>query len=337
MECTIVGKIESLASTLDRLSGGLEVRISSGQLLGPLFQFPLYDERVKLLFPQLDLAGVASGRPRLKAMLANLCLLPENLTASGWIIHVYLEAGMDVFFAKKLTTLVLLLEEALLMRLVFVDPAKGFELSPLREVLAKSLESHQLLNPGPDFDQCLPSVKDMKPSLWNNEDPEHGYNMLQTVWTCETLQGLQSIMMHRRVFHYGFNISGQDLLWSTSDISSTSRHSLARQIKLSFEHFQGTFDHDRCHNWTEVVARVAELALAGPDEFKKCVETILSILHEADQGAETWERLMEHVLKLEHRIPDWRDQLAAYEDEEVMADLADNKPFRKQKKAHQHS
>jgi hypothetical protein len=40
---------------------------------------------------------------------------------------------------------------------------------------------------------------------------------------------------------------------------------------ILFPHLHPTFDHSLFRNWTEVIARITELAQAGPEEYKKCL------------------------------------------------------------------
>ncbi|RSL93607.1 hypothetical protein CEP52_013144 [Fusarium oligoseptatum] len=100
-------------------------------------------------------------------------------------------------------------------------------------------------------------------------------------------------------------------------------------VWFRFKYMQTAPEYELLRNWVEVIARVMEIALAGPDEYKRCLEAIFRIQYEANQGDVAWEQLMKHVLKLGHRIPDWRNQLARYEQGEIIADVHENGLLRK--------
>ncbi|KAM0425510.1 hypothetical protein ACHAPT_009299 [Fusarium lateritium] len=173
----------------------------------------------------------------------------------------------------------------------------------------------------------------MESSAWNKRNPEYMYHMFRIIWSSQSLDDIQTAtgdeLWKFAKYETISNRLGFQLLTSGTIPSQwyCELPGLDSEPRLHFSHLQATFDSTLLRNWFEIIARIVELAMAGPEEYKKCLETIFKIQHEADQcseadqGGEAWERLMRHVLKLEHRIPDWKDQLSRYERGEILADL----------------
>ncbi|KAM6521605.1 hypothetical protein FSOLCH5_006361 [Fusarium solani] len=292
---------------------------------------------VSLIGPNFDLADVAAGLPELEAMLDALPYKGGDVIAEDFH-HVELEVGIQGgirngaanILAKKMATLVMVLEESLLLKLV--APSRG-----RRIMHPVSKESNVVKGPWPqggavnsDYDSHVPPIAAMKPAAWNNRDPEHICRILSKVWSASQ-QELESILK-MCVFNCDFYmvVKTPELPRNWAQLP-TSDPVFTRPVDreqgrtwFCFRHLKTTFEYTLLRNWVEVIARIVELALAGPDEYKRCLEAIFRIQHDADQGGVTWEQLMTHVLKLEHRIQDWRDQLARYERGEIIAGLSED-------------
>lgn len=312
----------------------------------------------ELIGPHCSWADVAVGLPEFDAALDALHFLEGDTSAQDSCrvkvaagVQGGLKGGETNLLAKKIATLVMMLEECLLLKLV--APSRGpRKLHPLRKESKVALgeETEEDLASqwpvSPDYNSHVPPTIVMKPAAWNRSDPGHMHATLQSIWSAPSVVELQYILCARfpkfcdfcfgpsagldptrwwdlNVDDYGLRIL-EERPQDPTHIATQYDWSRERPTWFYFKHLQTTFKHALVRNWVEVVARVVELAQAGPDEYKRCLETIITILHDADQGGGgvTWEQLMKHVLKLEHRIPDWRDQIARYEEGEIIEGLS---------------
>ncbi|UPK91543.1 hypothetical protein LCI18_002478 [Fusarium solani-melongenae] len=212
------------------------------------------------------------------------------------IVKGGIKSGAADLLAKKMATLVMVLEESLLLKLV--APSRG------RRIMEPVSKESNVVRGG-----------------W----PKDGDN-----W-------MVPIAVRKRP-----NVVKGEWLQGGAVNADYDSHVHPLLTWFCFEHLQSTFDYRLLRNWVEVIAHIVELALAGPDEYKRCLEDIFRIQHDADQGGVAWEQLMAHALKLEHRIQGWRDQLARYdqptecEQEEIMTGaeellLLDRRHERKQR------
>lgn len=295
-----------------------------------------HDDTVSLVGPNFDLADVAAGLPELEAMLDALPYVGGDVTAKE-SHRVEIEVGIQGgiingaanLLAKKITTLVMVLEESLLLKLV--APSRG-----RRTVQPVSKDPNVTEGWCPqdgavdffEYGSHVPPTEAIKPAAWNNRDPEHIHRILSRVWAASK-EELESILERSYLecnFHMEVKTPKRPRNWDDLPPRDPASRFDPEQGRawFCFSYLQTTFEYTLLRNWVEVIARIVELALAGPDEYKRCLEAIFRIQHAADQGGVVWEQLMTHVLKLEHRIQDWRDQLARYERGEIIAGLSED-------------
>ncbi|KAJ4317789.1 hypothetical protein N0V84_007151 [Fusarium piperis] len=188
----------------------------------------------------------------------------------------------------------------------FVDPRIWFHKKDLKEDLSKEDPSndylalareHANIEPMPD-----PPIRfykeDFKEDLSNEDLVE------------DIIKDLKEDLKEEDRYHLDPNVDPRD--------PEKSR------IWFHFNHLQITFIPKLLCIWVEVIARITELALANADDYKRCLEAIFRVQDSADQGGSAWEQLMEQVLNLGDRIPDWREQLTRYQQIELIGGLPED-------------
>ncbi|RSM18165.1 hypothetical protein CDV31_003087 [Fusarium ambrosium] len=304
---------------------------------GGFFITGFISDTVSLVGPNFDLANVAAGLLGLKVVLEEL---PENrgcIAVKDYhrvVLQVGVQGGIESdaanLLAKKIATLAMVLEESLLLKLV--APASGRHIYPVNEKSKVVRDRRPHIGAvSSDYDSHVPPIAAIKPAAWNSRDPEHVCRVLTKIWSSPSPEELQSLL-NDDWMNCDFYLEPEkreylSQRWPSprNDPSFTRNQDLEEYHPwFCFRHLQTTFEHRLLRNWVEVISRIVELAMAGPDEYRACLEAIFRIQHDADQGGVAWEQLMTHVLKLEHRIQDWRDQLARYEQGEILASLPKN-------------
>lgn len=170
-----------------------------------------------------------------------------------------------LFTPRRIISLALVLEDALLTPLVLPIPlqTRGTGLVPLRETFSQTpIDAQEFYLPHPATDSYIPSIEAIKPSRWNCQDPELGRRWIQTIWSGRSPNGVCDLPKYSNR-PYGVSFWIQPSQYETTHVGSGR--------SILFPHLDPTFDHSLFRNWTEVIARIAELAQAGPEEYKKCL------------------------------------------------------------------
>ncbi|KAH7167989.1 hypothetical protein DER46DRAFT_625651 [Fusarium sp. MPI-SDFR-AT-0072] len=263
------------------------------ELAHPLSKARMWDG-VEVTTPVFHSGELDSGLATMNTALTNLRQLGLQISADdscGMHVHVGVETGMTILLAQKITTLVVLLENTLLLRLVAPPRWKSGFSMPIcqNSSLAMDMDLHKPLKDPNALYQHVPCMDTMKPGKWNNWYPKHLYKMLYGVWGSTILADLSLRLKKARVHRCGFAMSLRD-------------HNM-------------TFDHELLRNWTEILARIVVIAQSDAEEFKRCVEKIISINGRDDK--DVWKGLMTDVLGLGHRVPQWEEQLKCFERDRV--------------------
>ncbi|EEU40617.1 uncharacterized protein NECHADRAFT_75938 [Fusarium vanettenii 77-13-4] len=307
---------------------------------------------VELDLEDFDLDDVAAGLSYSEAIFDALPYTKGDITA-GSFDRVILRANLGDYIpssaahllAKKMATLVVALEESLILKLVAPNSEyRDFNLVTKTSNAALHLETQDDAE-SPDYESHVPPVTAMESAAWNNRGRERMYRIIRRIWLTPSLQELLIILSAWNYSSCGFYLAFGDSqgYWDPEDAPTAIRHRKNREDQslppsgidargysnpgcydalFGFTYLQATFEHTLFRNWVEVFARIIELAMASPDEYRECLEAIFRIQYSTDQGSVAWEQLMEHVLKLGHCIQDWRDQLARYKQGEIIAGLS---------------
>ncbi|GKU03300.1 hypothetical protein FLAG1_05809 [Fusarium langsethiae] len=274
---------------------------------------------VEMCTPILGQAELASGLPTIKTILSGIRQTGAQITADdscGMHVHVGVEQGMTVYLAKRIATLVVLLENSLILRFVaphrwtstYTMPICDDSQAAMKEasIDAADLEA---------FEKHMPPQLSMRPSKWNNNDPRKYYRILRTIWSCKDLDALSKQLRKNGINRCGLAISLRNHDGRPMKLFTRNRFE-GTPSTVEFRYSQMTFDHVLLRNWVEVVARIVDLARAENGEFKKIAEEIIDLNYEAgQQRTAAWRLLLERVFKLEHRIPDWEVQLEKFVEE----------------------
>jgi hypothetical protein len=291
------------------------------------FAHPLSIKRswdgVELTTPVFHSGELDSGLPTMNTALTNLRQLGLQISADdscGMHVHVGVETGMTILLAQKITTLVILLENTLLLRLVAPPRWKSGFSMPICEnsSLVTDMDLHSPLEDPTALNQHVPHMNTMEPGKWNNWYPKNIYKMLNGVWGSTILADLSLRLKKARVLRCGFAMSLRDHNVSVSDRGENLERS---PTTVEFRYSQMTFDHELLRNWTEILSGIVVIAQGDAEKFKRCVEKIIKINGEDDK--DVWKGLMTDVLGLGHRIPQWETQFERFERGEFVSHLDD--------------
>ncbi|KAF4977992.1 hypothetical protein FZEAL_5557 [Fusarium zealandicum] len=269
-----------------------------------------------------------AGLPTVKTVLDTLRNSADTeITADescGLHVHVGVESGMNVVLAKKIITLVMLLEDTLLLRLVSPTRLGNDYARPINQSSAVVLEPWPISQNDEGLNSHVPPAAAIEPGLWNNKNPQHLHRVLEKLWSAPNLQELSRLIRKETISRCALALSLRD----HSGKSKWNRLSGSFEntpTTIEFRYAQMSFDIQFLRNWVEVVARIVELAQAGPAGFKKCFSKICEIQYKAGkEGKPAWEMLLKSVLNLGHRVPEWQNQFAKYKRGEVFSHLDNN-------------
>lgn len=282
--------------------------------------------------PGFYLADVVAGPPGVDKLLCGWPKIADpNRPLIGFEVSVKsgIGSGAANLLAKKMATLVMVLEPLLLK---LVAPGRW-------PWVTRELTEYTYFPWFPDcsvkygYDSHVPPMVATKPEVANGGEPEYMDTMLKMTWGAPSLCELDSRLLTSPQLYYGFSLSLSKEDWMykdprpcqsreyvfEDDYRQYSFHESRRQQNLEegwssfcFKHLQTTSDDVLLRNWVEVIIQIVELAMASPDEYKRCLEVIFRIQHDDDHDGTAWELLMRQVLKLEHRILYWTRQMDKY-------------------------
>ncbi|KAF4948210.1 hypothetical protein FSARC_13803 [Fusarium sarcochroum] len=282
---------------------------------------------VEFSTPIFHSGELRSGLPTMNSVLSNIRQMGLDITADnscGMHVHVGIEGGMTLLLAQKITTLVMLLENTLLLRLVSPIRWVSDYAEPVCESSRAATGIWSMPNDTKLFEKHIPPMSAMQPGKWNKNDVDRYYGMFGTVWSAQSLQSLAGVIRKGGYHRCAFTLALRNRDGKHSEIMFKKNLENSPST-VEFRYSQMTFDHALMRNWTEVVARIVVLAQADAGKFKECVELIMQLHHEAEvDGKTAWKLLLKYVLKLEHRIPEWEAQLAKFKRGEHISHLDEN-------------
>ncbi|KAM0322800.1 hypothetical protein ACHAPQ_008890 [Fusarium lateritium] len=267
---------------------------------------------VEICTPVFGAGELNSGLVTMATLLSSIRNMGLDISADescGMHVHVGVESGMTLLLAQKISTLVVLLENTLLLRLV----------APSRWGISNGTFSNESL-----FHQHVPLMTAMQPAEWNDNASERYYRLLHAIWQAETLQSLSAVLRKKDLTRCAFTLC---LRYESTrqDLSAGKAGFHGTPSTVEFRYSQMTFDHELLRNWTEVVARIVVLAQADAETFKKTAASIVQINYEAEvEGKAAWKSLMRDVLGLEHRVVEWEVQLDRFKRGEYISLLDKN-------------
>ncbi|SPJ82060.1 uncharacterized protein FTOL_09465 [Fusarium torulosum] len=284
---------------------------------------------VEICTPVFGAGELDSGLVTMETVLSSIRNMGLDITADescGMHVHVGVESGMTLLLAQKISTLVVLLENTLLLRLVAPSRWVSTYCKPVCEDSqgARQGVSNGTFSNDGLFEQYIPPMTAMQPADWNDNASERYYRLLRAIWHAKTLQSLSGVLRKSDVTRCAFALC---LRYESTqqDPSAGEDWFHGTPSTVEFRYSQMTFDHELLRNWTEVVARIVVLAQADAETFKKTAASIMQLNHEAEgEGKAAWKSLMRDVLGLEHRVVEWEVQLDRFERGEYISLLDEN-------------
>ncbi|KAM0488395.1 hypothetical protein ACHAP7_001389 [Fusarium lateritium] len=284
---------------------------------------------VEICTPVFGAGELNSGLVTMATLLSSIRNMGLDISADescGMHVHVGVESGMTLLLAQKISTLVVLLENTLLLRLVAPSRWVSTYCKPLcedsqgaRQGISNGTFSNESL-----FHQHVPLMTAMQPAEWNDNASERYYRLLHAIWQAETLQSLSAVLRKKDLTRCAFTLC---LRYESTrqDLSAGKAGFHGTPSTVEFRYSQMTFDHELLRNWTEVVARIVVLAQADAETFKKTAVSIIQLNYEAEvEGKAAWKSLMRDVLGLEHRVVEWEVQLDRFKRGEYISLLDKN-------------
>ncbi|KAM5347685.1 hypothetical protein ACJ41O_007509 [Fusarium nematophilum] len=280
---------------------------------------------VEVSTPIFGSGEILAGLPKMKSVLDVLRRSGVEITADescGLHVHVGVEEGMTLLLAKKILTLVILLEDAILLRCISPTRLGNYCAEPL--IQPTGVSRNGWTEPEGAIPLLESHVPPIKPSAWNGDKPEHFHLMFRQMWSATSLQGLSKLIRQGTITRCAVALSlrngkGQYMCGaSTADLEGTPS-------TVEFRYSQMSFDLPYLRNWVELVTRIVHLAKADATPFKECCASICEVQEKADEsGVVAWKMLMGSVLKLGHCVPEWQIQMAKYRRGEIFSHLDDN-------------
>ncbi|KAF7542268.1 hypothetical protein G7Z17_g11731 [Cylindrodendrum hubeiense] len=277
---------------------------------------------VEISSPIFQAGEWSAGLPTLNTAISALREMDAEITADescGLHVHIGVQGGMTILLAKKIITLVMILEDSLLFDLVGTSRLanENADAINLESIMAKGeIPAHDFAEDPTGSDNLMgahvPPMEAMKPELWNQHDPERFYDMLTKVWSSKSLQRLSMLTKKESSSRGAFDIALRDhtglprppVCHGTFDGGPTT---------VEFRYAQMSFDIPFIRNWIEVLFHIVRIAHQSPGDFKNSLATIFELTAKtAAENKLAWDAIMEGVLGLGDRIPEWKRQRHLY-------------------------
>ncbi|KAK7413760.1 hypothetical protein QQX98_007327 [Neonectria punicea] len=335
----------AICSWIDRGKDGITNLLSAGnteirkddQLEGTCFivkneslgehQSGINEERnwpgIEIASPVFRAGELTSGLPTLTEAVNSLRDMDASITADescGLHIHVGVEGGMTLLLAKKITTLVMILEPTMLYELVAPSRVTNACAAPMKKelVIARGFASDNSWDFDPNkscevMDAYLPPVAAIPAAEWNDQDPAGFHAMLKVVWESKSLQRLSALTKSSHVYRGGFFLSLRNSEGETRGPTYYNEDLEKTPSTVEFRYAQMSFDVAFISNWINVLFRVVKLAQQDASDFQKCLASIYELMDVTGQrGEHLWPVMLGEVLGLGHQSPAWRLQRQMY-------------------------
>ncbi|KAF4451175.1 hypothetical protein FALBO_16370 [Fusarium albosuccineum] len=283
---------------------------------------------VEMVTPIFHSGELRSGLPTMASVLGHIRSMPLEITVDescGMHVHVGVKTGMTLLLAQKIITMVMLVEDTVLLSLIPKSRVASHFAMPINRDAALALNKTWTTDTSVNQlqESHVPPMETMKPALWNNYVPLHFYSMFHQVWNAKTLPELARITRKNELTRVAVCVALR-APWGEAVSPRWPGDLEDTPSTVEFRYSQTTFDHKLLRNWTEVVCTIVDLAQADPGTYKTYLTNIIETQHQAEQqGKPAWEMLMKNVFDLEHRIPEWKQQLDNYKQGVVFPELDD--------------
>lgn len=297
--------------------------------------------------PILDMSELDDGLPRLSRVLSALRKTGMRVLANescGLHIHVGTRSGMRLMHAKKVATLVALLEHHVLLALLPYRRSETFssrsigQFSRFARHMSRGYVYKDMLaaDSHPAMNEHLPpswTSKRLPRRPWNYGKPSAFRDTLKLIWSSGTLVELQDGLHLREGGRAGVALylrepgQGKPPLDSNGlprsdkhDLQGTEPTYEGAQSTYEFRFPQMSFDGDFIKHWAELCCKMVELAMLPAPQFAALLERLTGVLEEIEDKESGLQNIWP-VLGLQHQSPFWAAQLRRQEMDEDISHL----------------
>lgn len=295
---------------------------------------------IEITTPVFNMSELSAGLPQTKQVVSALRHMDLDIAANrscGLHVHVGLRAGLRLTLAKKLVTLVMLLEQPLILPLC---PASRTE-SPFASLISeKSRFVTRKLDPdemaialrveGPEMRDHWPwRLGDSTPTAWNSGDPASLQGTMQLIWHSPSLLELAEGLCKRPSSRTALAIrlrapNGVPFEKTGVDVDENAVDFEGTQSTIEFRYPQMSFDMPFIKNWVELCSKLVEVATLDAPAFKAKLQEVVRALCEAKaSGSAEWETVLT-AIGLGHQVAEWREQLQRHARGEEISHLGEN-------------
>ncbi|KAH6608517.1 hypothetical protein Trco_001863 [Trichoderma cornu-damae] len=276
--------------------------------------------------PILDSRELEAGLPRTAKIVSALRNSKLGITAHtgcGLHFHVGVKSGMTLDIAKKVCTLIMLLEVPLLTAFCPPERISDHYFMPIHRTSwyaddAKA-KRHDTASKTPTrelLEHFSVPLERLKPADWNDGNPKRWYTTLNSIWKAKDMCELSnklcaSIGEKSSLFLCVRDESG--ILQSYIAPDEDSSKFEGTPSTLEFRYPPMSFDIEYVKHWAEIASQVVQTASCGAPAFRQAAANILQELQRdgKEVGSPMWARLLT-LLGLGHQIEYWKQQLPRF-------------------------
>ncbi|KFA75932.1 hypothetical protein S40288_05854 [Stachybotrys chartarum IBT 40288] len=265
--------------------------------------------------PIYDNNTLTAGLPQLTQVVKALPYVDRKIicdSTCGLHVHVGLKQGMTLLLAKKMVTLVMLLERCLIQPLLPASRAGSkwalliCDHAYLTQTQNSCLTAADLMKQLPDFRVHVPvTPTDMEPGRWNSHNPERFLKDLLSIWKTENLDALRTGLLRNSVAKLGFVLCARTAPDSSKLEGSPST--------FEFRYPQMNFDMPFIRRWVEIFCRLGTIANLDAVPYRRMLSAIVAVLNQLNTTrTPSWELLL-RATGLGHQVPGWQDQVRKHQ------------------------
>ncbi|KAH8173663.1 hypothetical protein LIA77_07918 [Sarocladium implicatum] len=234
-----------------------------------------------------DLAELQAGIPEIRHLVQGLSRLDKGIAVTdlcGLHIHVGDQDGITLDLAKRIVTLVVLLEEDLLLRLISPDRLECQFFQPITHTskMARWAQNRDRNDHAVLSQNILPPGH-QQGRYWAESGHKIGH-ILQLLWQCPDIDRLEDGLLSPRPFQDSWK-SSLFLVVRLKEDSDSEDDDRTEPVHstIEFRYPQMSFDCDFVQMWTQVATRIVEVARdIETHAYQRAVRNILEQLENTE-------------------------------------------------------